>query len=218
MPRYDALLFDFDYTLADSSQAVIESMLYALENIGLPLPSNDEIRKTIGISLGKALETFTGKDDLDTLDRFISLFKEKADEVALDKTYIIDGVGSVLVALKQRDIPLGIVSTKFRYRIEDVLRRDGLMDYFEVIIGGEDVVELKPDTEGLNAAISRLKVNRENVLYVGDSVTDAETARNAGVDFAAVLTGVTLKTDFEEFAPVALLDNLNGVFGILNGR
>ncbi|MCP4229777.1 MAG: HAD-IA family hydrolase [bacterium] len=208
MSRFNALIFDFDYTLADSSEAVVECMKYALNNLGLRLPSDEDIKRTIGMSLGKTFEILSGKNDEVMLDGFIRLFKEKADEVALDKTYILDGVESVIIALKRRDIPLGIVSTKYRYRIKNVLRRDDLLDHFDVIVGGEDVAEHKPNPDGLNAAISRLKVNKENVLYIGDSVTDAETARNAGITFAAVLTGVTPKTDFAEYAPIAIVDGL----------
>lgn len=59
------------------------------------------------------------------------------------------------------------------------------------IVGGEDVNVFKPDPTGLNLMINRLGVSKEDVLYVGDSYIDAETAKNAGVDFAGVLTGST---------------------------
>ena len=214
MNHFDAIVFDFDYTLADSSEAVVESIKYAFDNLGLCIPTDDEIKRTIGVSMGKTFEILSGKNDEVMIDGFIRFFKEKADEVALDKTYILDGVEDVLDKLKGNGLTLGIVSTKYRYRIVDVLSRDGLSDYFDIIIGGEDVAEHKPNPEGLNAAISRLGINKEKVLYVGDSITDAETARNAGVSFAAVLTGVTPETDFTEYATLTILQDLNGLLKI----
>ena len=55
----------------------------------------------------------------------------------------------------------------------------------DVIVGGEDVEREKPDPAGLSAAVERLDVAPAALLYVGDSPTDAETARRAGVRFAA---------------------------------
>ena len=88
-----------------------------------------------------------------------------------------------------------------------MLRRDGLDRRFEVIIGGEDVEELKPDPTGLLWAVDALSTPRERCLYVGDSVTDAETARRAGVPFVAVLSGVTERKAFEDFEPVMVLES-----------
>ena len=104
---------------------------------------------------------------------------------------VFDSVAPVTKELRARGVTLGIVSSKFRYRIEDVLLRDRLQNVFSVIIGGEDVPVHKPDPTGLQRAIRRLGRIASEVLYVGDSAVDAETAGRAGVPFVAVLTGVT---------------------------
>jgi phosphoglycolate phosphatase len=103
---------------------------------------------------------------------------------------------------------IGIVSTKFRRRIEEILGREDLLEPFDVIVGGEDVSRHKPDPEGLLAAIERLGGSPSGSLYVGDSVTDAETARRAGVPFAAVLNGVTPREAFKDYPVYKILDNL----------
>ena len=79
---------------------------------------------------------------------------------------------------------------------------------FDVIVGGEDVSRHKPDPEGLLAAIGRLGGSPSNTLYVGDSVTDAEAARRAGVPFVAVLNGVTPREAFEDYPVEGVLENL----------
>ena len=103
---------------------------------------------------------------------------------------------------------LGIVSTKYRYRIEDVLGREGLLELFEVIVGGEDVSEFKPDPESLNLALGKMGISPEAVLYVGDSVVDAEAAMRAGVPFAAVLSGSTPREAFSKFETRMILDSV----------
>jgi phosphoglycolate phosphatase len=111
-------------------------------------------------------------------------------------------------ALRKTGLLLGIVSTKFRYRIETILSRADLLHLFDVIVGGEDVASHKPDPAGLNAAIERLGLRKADCLYVGDSLTDAEAAMRAGVRFIATLGGTTPRAAFEEKAVDLLTTDL----------
>jgi phosphoglycolate phosphatase len=90
------------------------------------------------------------------------------------------------------------VSSKYRYRIERILAENDLASQFEVIIGGEDVSQHKPDPAGLLLALQRFNLPATDVLYVGDHPVDAEAASRAGVPFMAVLTGTS---DIPSFAP-----------------
>ena len=85
----------------------------------------------------------------------------------------------------------------------------------DVIVGGEDVEREKPDPAGLSAAVERLDVAPAALLYVGDSLTDAETARRAGVRFAAVLTGTTASEAFADHAVEGLLRTLDELPGLV---
>jgi len=117
----------------------------------------------------------------------------------VDLTLLFPDVPDTVQELKRRDIALGIVSTKYRYRIEAILRRENLLDSFSVIVGGSDVSEQKPSPEGLLKAVNGLNGACSRALYVGDSLVDAETARRARVPFVAVLSGTTEKNDFRDY-------------------
>lgn len=215
MPR--SVIFDFDYTLADSSAGIVECVNYALRGLSLPTSSEDAIRHTIGMSLPRTLVALTSEGHADRAGEFQRLFMERADEVIHDATRLFEFVPSLLDSLSRHGITLGIVSTKFRRRIEAVLRRDNLTGRFEVIVGGEDVEALKPDPTGLLRAAARLGGNVDCCLYVGDSVTDGETAQRAGVPFAAVLSGVTERDAFAQYEPVTVLGcagDLPGALGL----
>ena len=200
-----SVIFDFDYTLADSSDGVIECVNYALGRLGLPAAADDAIRHTIGMSLPRTLTALVGEEHAEHSDEFMRLFIERADVVLHDLITVFEFVPQMVDVLLRSGITLGIVSSKFRRRIERVLLRDGLDGRFEVIVGGEDVETLKPDPTGLLRAVDTLGTPRELCLYVGDSVTDAETARRAGVRFAAVLSGVTVREAFADYEPVMVL-------------
>ena len=207
--EFQAIIFDFDYTLADSSQGVVKCVNCALHDLGLPQAPPDAICQTIGLPLADVFTKLAGQDDAAQSQEFVRLFKKYADEVMADLTVLYPAVDPTMRLFKQQGKKLGIVSTKFRYRIECVLRRDHARDWFDVIVGGEDVASHKPDPEGLCQAITSLQCSPAQTLYVGDSVVDAETARRAGVAFVAVLSGVTSRNEFESYPVAGIVENLS---------
>jgi len=198
----------FDYTLADSSRGVLECINHAFKGMDLPKVAAEDAQKTIGLSLPNILVTLAGREHEGRGGEFGRLFVERANEVMTDLTFVFEEVPGVIRRLKDEGMAIGIVSTKFRRRIEEILGREDLLEPFDVIVGGEDVSRHKPDPEGLLTAIERLGGSPSGSLYVGDSVTDAETARRAGVPFAAVLNGVTPREAFKDYPAYKILDNL----------
>ncbi|HPO07378.1 MAG TPA: HAD-IA family hydrolase [bacterium] len=207
--QFEAILFDFDYTLADSSKGIVECMNYAFERMGLPSVPSAEICRTIGLSLPDTLAVLQGEKYRTRGEEFTRLFVSRADQIMADMSVIYEDVPETLRALRSQNYRLGIVSTKYRYRIERILGRENLLHYFDVIVGGEDVPNHKPDPHGLLEAVEKLKSEKHRILYVGDSVTDAETAARAGIAFAAVLSGKTPIEAFEGHETVAVFQYLH---------
>jgi phosphoglycolate phosphatase len=207
--RFKAIVFDFDYTLADSSNGVVECIDFALRAMGLqPVPGEVACR-TIGLSLPDTFAALVGQEYVGRADEFVHLFVQRADEVMADLTVLFEPVPETIEGLRGRGVPLGIVSTKFRYRIETILRRENLFDAFDVIIGGEDVSAHKPNPVALLAAVERLGSTPTSTVYVGDSVTDAETAKRAGVPFVAILSGTTTEAAFRDYPTCRVLRGLS---------
>ena len=199
------IIFDFDFTLADSSIPIVECVNYGLRGLGLPEASSDEIGRTIGLHLSEALVVLAGEEQQPNADKFLALFGDRADQIMADHTVIFPEVPEALDDLKNRGYTMGIVSTKYRYRIEDILGRAGLLRYFDNIVGGEDVDRHKPAPDSLLLAMENLSVSRQEVIYVGDSITDAKTAEAAEVEFVAVLSGTTSPKEFDAFPNMTVL-------------
>jgi phosphoglycolate phosphatase len=212
-PRFQAVIFDFDYTLADSSRGIIECVNYALDRLHLPPVTPDQILSTIGLSLPDTFRALTGATEGSA--EFVRLFVQRGDKVMMDKTVLLEPVPQVVSLLDRPGLALGIVSTKFRRRIESVLARDQLLSHFDVIIGGEDVPRHKPEPDGLLLALERLGLTPSDSIYVGDSTVDAETARRAGIPFVAVLSGTTPRDAFEEYPVIGILESISGLPGWL---
>ena len=211
------IVFDFDYTLADSSKGVVLCVNHALERLGFPPADAERIKRTIGLPLEETFHRLTGREDPNQEREFVRLYVQRADEIVAGLTFLLPFVPETLRALKKMGLSLGILSNKFRRRIEVIMKRENLLSCFDVIVGSEDVSHYKPNPESLLRAIGLLGGIPANSLYIGDSVTDAETAKRAEVPFVAVLSGVTPKEDFKEYPFHGIINNLAHLPDLIKG-
>lgn len=212
MGKYKAYIFDFDLTLADSSKGILICFKHTLSEFGYPIPSDREIYNTIGMTLVDAFDVLTGIPNNPQREEMRLVYVKKADEEMVKNTFFYDNTLAILQTLQNAGVKVGIVSTKFRYRIEDTFKYQGGSFPVDEIVGGEDVFNAKPSPDGLELMVKRLNMNKSDVLYIGDSYIDAEAAKNAGVDFAGVTTGSTSKIDFERYPHIYIGKDLLDIF------
>ncbi|MGN1003624.1 MAG: HAD family hydrolase, partial [Oscillospiraceae bacterium] len=184
--KYQAVLFDFDYTLGDSTKPIVESYTAGLTAMGWPVPDREAVRRTVGYTLEDGYTMLTGDADAEHRKEFFRRFKDHATPIMVTETVLCPGAAELLDWLRDTGVPAGIVSTKGGDQIRGIFQKQGLADRLALIVGGQDVTKVKPDPEGLNFAVERLKEDKSVILFCGDTVIDAETARRAGVDFCAV--------------------------------
>ena len=205
---YQVYLFDFDYTLADSSRGITLCFRHVLERNGYAGVTDEAIRRTIGKTLEESFSILTGVTDPDRLAAFKAEYRREADVYMTPNTRLFPETLRVLRTLKERGAKIGIISTKYRFRIHDTLDQHLPADFLDIVVGGEDVSRAKPDPEGLLYAIRQLGVKKKRVLYIGDSTVDAETAQAAGVDFAGVTHGVTTADELAAYPHRRIMDSL----------
>lgn len=214
---FDTIIFDFDLTLANSVKGILHCFRHTISHFNYEIPDDTAIFNTIGLTLEQAFTVLCKVYDDKKLSQMRAVYGKEADKVMVNLTEFYDGVLDGLKALKDRNFKIGIVSTKYRYRIEDSFKAKGDASLVDVIIGGEDVSSHKPDPSGLELCIKRLNSQKENTIYVGDSYVDAQTAKNAKVSFGGVLTGSTTKEKFQEYDYVILKKNVTELINeILN--
>lgn len=216
--QWKAICFDFDYTLGDSTDSIVAGFQHGLTGLGWPAPDRETVRGTIGYLLEDAYTRLTGDDDAEHRARFRTLFKEVAHPRQKEETTLFPGAVELLHSLRAQGLHLGIVSTKSSDILEYVLRRHGVLEDLELIIGSDRVTRHKPDPEGLLAAMAQMGVAPEETLFCGDTVLDAGAARNAGTQFAAVLNGTTPASDFRGWPCVHIAPDLWDLGRWLAGR
>ena len=215
--KYSGVFFDFDYTLGDSTPAITTGFQQGFRAMGLPMPTEAQVRPTIGMTLMDAYTHLTGDSDPARRDEFYHQFQITVGEEAtgkfaramVDQTVLFPGARELLTALHDRGVKVAIVSTKHGSTIRKIFDHQGLLHTADLIVGGSDVTRSKPDPEGLSFALARLELPAEQVLFCGDTVIDAQTARNGGADFSAVLNGTTPAAAFDAWPHVHVAPDLN---------
>lgn len=207
--RYTTYLFDFDYTLADSSRGIVICFRNVLERHGHIGISDEAIKRTIGKTLEDSFSILSGITHPDTLAAYKKEYVKEADTHMTVNTVLFPETVTVLEALKNQGAKIGIISTKYRYRIREMLDPHFPKDFFDIIIGGEDVQKAKPDPQGIKKALRRLHRLKNETLYIGDSTVDAETAQLAKVDFVGVLNGMTTREELAAYPHRQILENLS---------
>ena len=188
--NYTTYLFDFDYTLADSSRGIVTCFRIVLTRHGYMEVTDDEIKRTIGKTLEDSFSILTGVTDSTQLAGFKEEYRKEADTHMTVNTVLFLETKSVLVALRDSGARIGIISTKYRYRIKELLEA------------------AKPSPEGLLFAIKQLHVTKAETLYIGDSTVDAQTAKSADVDFVGVLHGMTTAEELQQYPHKKIMNSL----------
>lgn len=207
--QYTTYLFDFDYTLADSSRGIVICFRHVLERHEHTGISEEAIKRTIGKTLEESFSILSGITDPDILATYKKEYIKEADTYMTANTFLFPETASVLKALKSQGAKIGIISTKFRFRIRETVDQHFPKDFFDIIIGGEDVKKAKPNPQGIKKALRKLHRRKAETLYIGDSIVDAEAARAAKVDFAGVLNGMTTREELAAYPHRQILDNLS---------
>ena len=217
--RYQSVFFDFDYTLGDSTGAIAEGYRRGFAAMGLPEPTVEQVRATVGMRLEDGYTFITGDGDPERQAEFHRLFMysvgvkaQGADRMLMiEGTKLLPGAVELLAALKEAGIPAAIVSTKPGETIRRIFAYYGHSDLLALVIGGDEVSRYKPDPEGVRLALDKLGLTEDRVLFCGATVIDAATARAGGCDFCAVLGGTTPREAFADYPHVHIADDLSGL-------
>ena len=208
-----AIVFDLDGTLVDSApdiQAAVNTML-ANEGQGpLDLPT---VTSFVGNGLPKLVERVIRHCDMDMaqFDRLVADTFMIYNTATSDLTRPYPNMTACLTRLKAAGYRMAVCTNKPYGPAVHLLLNLKLDSFFEVVIGGDSTASRKPDPLPLTTVIAQLGATQ--VLYVGDSEIDAETALNAGVPFALFSQGYR-KRPVDEIAHQHLFSDFDQLFDI----
>lgn len=199
MAPISTVLFDLDGTLIDSIRLIIDSYHHTLATHGLPPKSDEEWLAGIGTPLTVQFSQWV--NDADRMAALVATYREYNLAHHDSRVSAYPGVVDVIHRLNQRELRLGVVTSKNVAGARRGLRLIGIEETMEVIVGADDVQNPKPHPEPIHLALERLGVTAESTIYVGDSLHDMHAGRGAGVRTAAVLWGPFGRGHLEPAAP-----------------
>ena len=188
-----AVIFDLDGTLIDSLPDVLDSLNTVLETAGRRRITNLEARAMIGGGAEPLIEqafSLTGNDlNAAEVTRFVEEFLQKYNENPAKKTTLFKDVRYVLKQFIEDGLKLGICTNKPHAMAHRVMDELNLTKYFDSCIGNGLLPFSKPDQRHYEHVVNEIGVSKGQTTYVGDSETDVQTARNAGVPVVLVNFG-----------------------------
>lgn len=189
--KYTAAVFDLDGTLLDTLGDIAGAVNRALASRNLQVYSKEEYKMMIGHGL-KHLVKAAVKGTCPDLEEDPGLYTRAMEEYRsspCENTSLYPGISRVLDFLSVRGVAMSILSNKEDALVQ-IITKNLLKDWdFTVVLGRRDDFPQKPDPASLIDIIKAMNVQKEKVLYIGDSEIDIKTGKNAGITSVGVSWG-----------------------------
>lgn len=187
--KYSTIIFDLDGTLLNTLDDLNDSLNFALTTCGYEPRTLDEVRQFVGNGVQKLVERAVPPHcTAEDIQICLATFKEHYSKNMENKTRPYDGIIKLLQSLKKNNIKIAIVSNKFDAAVK-VLATKYFGDLIDVAIGESANVKKKPAPDSVFTAIKELGSDINESIFVGDSETDVQTAKNAGLPCIGVTWG-----------------------------
>ncbi len=190
MDKYKGIIFDLDGTLLDTINDLGDSMNEALSILGWPTFELEEYKLKIGGGF-RGLATNCLSEDVgeDVITRTMDLFAEIYDKNFLNKTVPYGGIDELLDKLNNKGILLAVNSNKNDQYTKVLIDKFFSRIPFVNVYGEREGLAKKPEPHAAVEILSEMRLSKDEVLFIGDSRTDIETANNVGMDSVGVLWG-----------------------------
>ena len=151
---------------------------------------------------------YEGVADKNLFDQVSKIFLNNYATNIFVKSEIYPNVKETLRELKNRRIYLGCVTNKPHKFAISLLRAADLFKYFPIIVGGDSLSNKKPNPEPINYAIAKVGVQKESTTMIGDSITDLDAAKNAGVRSICVSYGYSGDVNLSTHNPDKIVNSM----------
>ncbi len=211
------VIFDLDGTLLNTIEDLGNAANYALSRNGYPTHSLASYPFFVGNGvrnlIRKALPDDARTDSI--IDSLLKDFKEYYNEHNTDCTKPYDGIVELLRELQNNGVKMAVASNKYQQATEKIIASYfGDID-FVAVYGQRDGVNVKPDPSVVFSILADAKVPKSDVLYVGDSGVDMETARRACVDSVGVTWGFRSEKELNEYHADRIVNKVSDIFDIV---
>ena len=214
-----AIAFDLDGTLVDSVPGLALAAQKMLADLKLATVSNDQVKNMVGNGIDVMLERVFKAVDTNPTKKYFAeakqIFSQHYDKVMDEQTTLFPHVAQTLKTLYENHYPLALVTNKPAQFLPALLTSLGIKDYFSLVLGGGDVIKLKPHPAPLYQVMATFGLFSDQLLFVGDSKNDITAAKNAHCPTVALSYGYNYGISIATSEPDFLFDDFKEILTLL---
>ncbi len=202
MKQKFTILFDLDGTLVDTAPDLMRAHNHVMKKFGYPTKSTEEIRNLVGQGAGamlgrsiwgQAKKEFGKVQDDEIKKEMVKDFVDFYGKNIVNESTLINGVREFLIWSKKNNISMAVCTNKQEHLAIDLLKKIGIYNFFEYVAEHNTFDYCKPDPRHLTSVIEILDGDIKKALMIGDSETDANAAKSAGIPVILLEDGYTEK-------------------------
>ena len=218
MKQKFTIIFDLDGTLVDTAPDLMRAHNHVMNRFGYPTKSTEEIRNLVGQGAGamlgrsiwgQAKKEFGKVQDENIKKEMVKEFVDFYGKNIVNESTLIKGVKEFLIWAKKENISMAVCTNKQENLSIDLLKKIGIYDFFEYVAGHNTFDYCKPDPRHLTSVIEILDGDINRSLMIGDSETDANAAKAAGIPIILLEDGYTEKNTTEIYHNHLVKDFVN---------
>lgn len=193
------ILYDLDGTLVDTREDIARAANHMRLQIGMPVLSVEAVSRFVGRGVHALIEGCLETKDPKAVEKGIRIYRAYYGRHMLDSSRLYPGTREVLDYFKDRK--QAVITNKPNPFSYELLKALGVADYFFEIIPGNSEHPKKPDPGAFFHLMKAQKAGPEDTLFIGDSLVDLETGRNAGVETVVLTHGFGTADELQSAAP-----------------
>ncbi|MHA1292072.1 MAG: HAD family hydrolase [Promethearchaeota archaeon] len=229
--NYRGIIFDLDGVIFDIADCIKQAVEDAIEKYKIETNTDNVLQEIAHLiediqhyPVPKIiLQSYELLKDVEFLNG-LTYFKKLRVSVYLFNQFnkykenagIFDGINSIIEYLYRKNLKLAILTNNKSNYAEEILKKFNLDKYFELIIGFNDVDEVKPSPDGINKILKKWEISPSEAIFIGDMTTDILAGKAANVYMICVASGLAQKDSLLELNPDSLVDNIQELKKLLN--
>ncbi len=195
---FDYILFDLDGTLTDPYVGITESVKYALNFFGKPIPDSEALKQYIGPPLVWSFKELAGITGDDTV-MAVKKYRERYETIGWKENALLDGAEELLADLKKKGKIIGLATSKPEKTSIQILEYFGIDKYFDFMGGASMDLTRNTKVQVVNYTLKNLGVtDLSKAVLVGDRHHDIDGAKEAGIASIGVLVGYGSRDELEK--------------------
>ncbi len=212
--KYKTLILDFDGTLADTKESIIQTMKYVSDTLHTTDFDEELIKSLIGLPLKDTFEKAFNFDEK-LIQEATLIYRKHYNEIVIDTIALFEDVKDTLIYFYKKGIHLTVASSKGKEALIKILKKQNIYDLFSFIGGEEDAKNKKPAPDIVNHIMITYSYQPHECLVVGDTIFDIEMGQRAQADTCGVTYGNNTKEVLEQQNPTHIINTFQELKGIV---